>query len=132
MDLSAYFAGFVDGEGCFTVSFSPRSTLLIGWEVRPSFSVIQNADCSDKTLKYELRRLDDLIERIIPFFEANPLLSSKQRDFERFATVCKLVRAGAHRTDSGLREIVDLAMAMNASGKRKFAAATIFPEELKL
>jgi hypothetical protein len=44
MDLSAYFAGFVDGEGCFTVSFSPRSTLLLGWEVRPSFSVSQNAD----------------------------------------------------------------------------------------
>src|ERR1700704_5619847 len=46
MDLSAYFAGFVDGEGCFTVSFSPRSKLLIGWEVRPSFSVSQNADRS--------------------------------------------------------------------------------------
>src|SRR5438067_1335901 len=79
MDLSAYFAGFVDGEGCFTVFFSPRSTLLIGWEVRPSFSVSQNADrsevlllmqehfqCgsirpdrSDNTLKYEVRRLDD-------------------------------------------------------------------------
>jgi LAGLIDADG endonuclease len=152
MDLSAYFAGFVDGEGCFTVSFSPRSKLLIGWEVRPSFSVSQNADrsevlllmqqhfgCgtirpdrSDKTLKYEVRSLDDLVGRVIPFFEANPLISSKQRDFERFAIVCKLVRAGAHRTHSGLREIVDLAMSMNASGKRKFAAEVIFPQELKL
>ena len=86
MDLEAYFAGFVDGEGCFTVSFSPRSKLLIGREVRPSFSVSQNADrsevlllmqehfgCgsirpdrSDKTLKYEVRSLDDLVERIIP------------------------------------------------------------------
>ena len=147
MDLEAYFAGFVDGEGCFTVSFSPRSKLLIGWEVRPSFSVSQNADrsevlllmqgyfgCgsirpdrSDKTLKYEVRSLDDLVERVIPFFEANPLLSSKQRDFERFAEVCKLVRRGAHRTSSGLREIVDLAMAMNASGKRKFRTEAIFP-----
>src|SRR5438876_11498002 len=103
MDLSAYFAGFVDGEGCFMVSFSPRSTLLIGWEVRPSFSVSQNADrsevlvlmqrhfeCgsirpdrSDKTLKYEVRRLDDLVERIIPFFEAHPLIYSNQGYFER-------------------------------------------------
>ena len=152
MDLSAYFAGFVDGEGCFTVSFSPRSTLLVGWEVRPSFSVSQNADrsevlvlmqqqfgCgsirpdrSDKTLKYEVRCIDDLVERIIPFFEANPLLSSKQRDFERFATVCKLVHAGVHRTQPGLREIADVAMPMNASGKRKFAIAAIFPQELKL
>ena len=86
MDLSAYFAGFVDGEGCFTVSFSPRSKLLTGWEA---------------------------------------LLSSKQRDFERFAKVCRLVQAGAHRNRSGLREIVDLALAMNASGKRKFGAEAI-------
>jgi hypothetical protein len=145
MDLRAYFAGFVDGEGCFTVSFSPRSKLLIGWEVRPSFSVSQNADrsevlllmqqyfgCgsirpdrSDRTLKYEVRCLGDLVERIIPFFEANPLLSSKQRDFERFAQVCRLVRRRAHRTELGLREIVNLAVAMNASGKRKFAMEAI-------
>src|ERR671932_2953198 len=147
MDLSAYFAGFVDGEGCFTVSFSPRSTLLIGWEVRPSFSVSQNADrsevlvlmrehfgCgtirpdrSDKTVKYEVRSLDNLVERVIPFFEANPLLSSKQRDVERFATVCRLVRNRAHRTEPGLREIVGLALAMNSSRKRKFAPEAIFP-----
>src|SRR5215813_5697934 len=152
MDLRAYFAGFVDGEGCFTVSFSPRSKLLIGWEVRPSFSVNQNADrsqvllllreyfgCgsirpdrSDKTLKYEVRCLDDLVERIIPFFEANPLLSSKQRDVERFAKVCKLVRLGAHRTPSGLRAIVDLAMTMNSSGKRKFRTEAIFPIEAEV
>jgi hypothetical protein len=152
MDLRAYFAGFVDGEGCFTVSFSPRSTLLIGWEVRPSFSVSQNADrsevlvlmqqyfgCgsvrpdrSDKTLKYEVRCLDDLIERVIPFFEANPLLSGKRRDFERFAEVCKLVRSGAHRSKPGLRAIVELAMAMNASGKRKFKTDAIFPTEAEV
>jgi len=152
MDLGAYFAGYVDGEGCFSVSFSPRSKLLSGWEVRPSFSVSQNGDrsevlllmqqhfgCgtirpdrSDRTLKFEVRRLDHLVERIIPFFEVNRLLSSKHRDFERFAAICRLVQARAHRTRAGLREIVDLATAMNPSGKRRYAAATMFPEELKL
>src|SRR5438132_11145279 len=152
MDLAAYFAGFVDGEGCFTVSFSPRSKLLIGWEVRPSFSVSQNADRSevlllmqkhfgsgsirpdrsDRTLKYDVPCLDDLVERIIPFFEANPLISSKQRDFERFAAVCRLVRTGAHRTQPGLRTIAELAMLMNVSGKRKFAMEAIFPTGAKV
>ncbi len=71
--LSAYISGYVDGEGCFTVSISPRAKLLAGWEVRPSLSVSQNGDraevlhaiqahfgCgsirpdrSDKTLKWE-------------------------------------------------------------------------------
>ena len=36
MDISSYISGYVDGEGCFTVSFSPRRKLRTGWEVRPS------------------------------------------------------------------------------------------------
>ena len=101
--LSAYISGYVDGEGCFTVSISPRTTLLAGWEVRPSLSVSQNGDraevlralqayfgCgsirpdrSDRTLKWETRRLVDLLERVVPHFFRYPLLSGKQLDFER-------------------------------------------------
>ena len=44
INLPSYISGFVDGEGCFTVSISPRPTLRVGWEVRPSFSVSQNGD----------------------------------------------------------------------------------------
>src|SRR6266699_2511226 len=87
--LSAYISGYVDGEGCFTVSISPRAKLVVGWEVRPSLSVSQNGDraevlhaiqahfgCgsirpdrSDKTLKWETRRLEDILERAVPHFE---------------------------------------------------------------
>src|SRR5438477_652079 len=42
--LSAYISGYADGEGCFTVSISPRAKLRVGWEVRPGFSVSQNGD----------------------------------------------------------------------------------------
>jgi hypothetical protein len=93
--LSAYISGYVDGEGCFTVSISPRTKLAVGWEVRPSLSVSQNGDraevlqlihghfgCgsirpdrSDKTLKWERHRLEDLLVRVIPHFERYPLLS---------------------------------------------------------
>jgi hypothetical protein len=112
MNLPSYITGYVDGEGCFTVSFSPRRKLRIGWEVRPSFSVSQNADrsevllamkdyfgCgsirpdrSDSTLKYEVRNIDDLLEKVIPHFERYPLLSGKKKEFERFASVCRLVQ----------------------------------------
>lgn len=143
--LSAYISGYVDGEGCFTVSISPRAKLLVGWEVRPSFSVSQNRDraevlhalhghfgCgsirpdrSDKTLKWETRRLEDLLERVIPHFERYPLLSGKRRDFETFANVCRLVAAGAHRSRSGLAQIVELARTMNPSGRRRYDAEAI-------
>jgi hypothetical protein len=138
--LSAYISGYVDGEGCFTVSISPRAKLLAGWEVRPSLSVSQNGDraevlhvieayfgCgsirpdrSDKTLKWETRRLEDILGRVIPHFEANPLLSSKRYDFERFASVCHLMADGAHLSRDGLIEIVELARVMNPSGCRRY------------
>jgi hypothetical protein len=140
MDISSYISGYVDGEGCFTVSFSPRAKLRSGWEVRPSFSVSQNSDraevllalrehfkCggfrpdrSDKTLKYEVRDLVSLLTRVIPHFERYPLMSSKRRDFEKFATICRMLERRWHLTDAGLREIAILAVTMNSSGKRRF------------
>jgi hypothetical protein len=138
--LSAYISGYVDGEGCFTVSISPRAKLLVGWEVRPSLSVSQNGDraevlrmleayfgCgsirpdrSDKTVKWETRRLNDLVERVIPHFERYPLLSGKRLDFERFGAVCRLMAGGAHLTTEGLIRIVELAGGMNPSGSRRY------------
>src|SRR5947199_10305503 len=116
--LSAYISGYADGEGCFTVSISPRAKLKAGWEVRPSFSVSQNGDhaevlhalqayfgCgsirpdrSDKTLKWETRRLEDLLWRIVPHFETYPLLSGKRLDFETFACICRMLAEGVHRS----------------------------------
>src|SRR6059058_784894 len=139
--LSAYISGYADGEGCFTVSIAPRASLLVGWEVRPSFSVSQNGDraevlqlieatfgCgairpdhSDRTLKWETRRLEDLLGRVIPHFERFPLLSGKRYDFDRFASVCRLMEGGAHRSRDGLVEIVELASGMNPSGRRRYA-----------
>jgi hypothetical protein len=143
--LSAYISGYVDGEGCFTVSISPRAKLVVGWEVRPSLSVSQNGDraevlhlvlshfgCgsirpdrSDRTLKWETRRLEDLLERVIPHFEAFPLLSGKRLDFERFARICRLMAAGSHRNRQGLMQIVELASEMNPSGKGRYQTEEI-------
>src|SRR6185503_1147809 len=98
MDLNSYISGFVDGEGCFCVSFQPCTRHRFGWEVRPSFSVSQNADraalpymiqekceCgfirpdrSDKARKFEGRGVSDLVARVLPHFSAFPVLSSKK------------------------------------------------------
>ena len=140
MDINSYISGYVDGEGCFCVSFQPSGRHRLGWEVRPSFSVSQNADraqllyliqemwgCgsirpdrSDKTLKFEVRNVRDLVSKVIPHFEAFPLMSSKQMDFDRFAKVCRIISDDRHRELEGFSEIVRLAMEMNPSGKRKY------------
>ena len=140
MDLCSYISGFIDGEGCFCVSFQPSKRHRLGWEVRPSFSVSQNADrsellyvlqqmwgCgfirpdrSDKTVKFEVRTIGDLVARVLPHFKTYPLISSKQTDFVRFARICELVKARRHLETAGLATIVQLAMEMNPSGKRKY------------
>ena len=145
VDVPSYLSGYVDGEGCFTVSISPRPTLLVGWEVRPSVSVSQNGDrqevllllqeyfgCgtlrpdrSDKTVKWEVRSLPLLLERVIPHFRRHPLLSGKQRDFELFADVCERMARREHCSPAGLSEIVRLACLMNPSGKRAYSGQAI-------
>ncbi len=140
MDLPSYISGFVDGEGCFAVSIAPRPTLLVGWEVRPSLSVSQNGDrsavlldiqryfgCgtlrpdrSDRTLKWEIRSLPLIVDRVLPHFRRYPLLSGKHRDFELFASICERMVRGEHRRAPGLHEIVRLAGQMNPSGKRGY------------
>ena len=40
-------------------------------------------DRSDKTIKFEVRNVRDLVSKVIPHFRANPLMSSKQNDFSQ-------------------------------------------------
>jgi len=145
MDVKSYLTGYADGEGCFCVSINRSQRHRFGWEIRPSFSVSQNRDraevlemlkayfgCgtirpdrSDKTLKYEVRSLDDLIERVIRHFEENPFLSGKRRDFEKFARICRTMHVGQHLIKDGFNQIVDLAFEMNPSGIRKYSKKEI-------
>lgn len=142
-NICEYISGYVDGEGCFSVSFSKREKFLVGWETKPSFSVSQNEDraqplfliqqlfkCgfmrrdfSDKTLKFEVRSLNDLIMHVIPHFEKYPMVSNKQKDFELFKQICFLMQKELHKEKQGLQKIMNLAFQMNPSGKRKYTKA---------
>ena len=145
MDVASYLSGYADGEGCFCVSINSSARHRFGWEIRPSFSVSQNRDraevlemmkayfaCgtirpdrSDRTLKYEVRKVADLVEKVIPHFEVAPLLSGKRRDFEIFAEICRKVYSREHLIEGGFSEIVDMAAKMNPSGRRKYSSEEI-------
>ena len=140
MDKNSFISGFVEGEGCFCVSFSRRAKLNTGIEVRPSFSISQNKrnlpliqdvhkvfNCgsirfsrNDQTYKFEVRSIKDLIKIVIPFFEKSPLLGAKKEDFNNFKQVCEMVYQNLHRNKDKLKELIDLAYKINCSGKRKY------------
>ena len=71
----------------------------------------------DRALVYVVRRRDDLLRHVIPFFERSPLLSSKQEDFEKFAEIVRSMALGRHRTPDGFAHLLDDALSMNGGGR---------------
>ena len=141
-----YVSGFVDGEGCFSVSFRTLSRATVGFETRASFSVGQKQtkqnyklldrirvlfkggairDDKDGGYKYETRSLNHIRSEIIPFFKKYPLHTSKSVDFEIFCKICSLLAAKQHLNKAGLLQIIDLAKDMNPSGKRRLQLSII-------
>ena len=134
-----YVTGLIDGEGCFSVSFSLLKRLNIQIETRPSFSVSLNErdlpllkkvhaffSCgairysnTDRTYKYEVRAVSDLTKKIIPHFKKYKLHGAKLNDFNLFEEICRSVRANHHLNKKYLVEIIEKAYLMNPSGKRK-------------
>lgn len=142
-----YLSGLIDGEGCFSVSFTLRKKMRYGVEVRPSFSIGQSINrenhllleavrdslgCGgirvsrrDSCYKYETRNLADIRGKVIPFVQAHPLLSNKRHDFGLFVRVCSLIAGRSHLTPEGIEEVVQLAFSMNRSGIRRTTRAKL-------
>ena len=138
-----YIAGFVDGEGSFHVAFQRNGDVRVGWQAVPEFHVSQNA-CSrhvleairerlgcgiikanhrgsrnDRTHVLVVRNRQDLVAKVIPFFERYSLHTQKKNDFESFRQVVEMMNQGKHLSADGFARIVALAYAMNANGARR-------------
>ena len=135
-----YLSGFVDGEGCFSVSFREREKLNQGIEVTPSFAIAQKKTKQNYALlnkirlifqggairddgrgcyKYESRSITHLRNQVIPFFLKYPLYTSKASDFLCFSEICSLIASKQHLNKNGLSHILLLSKSMNSSGTRK-------------
>ena len=103
--LNVYIAGFADGDGSFNVSFRRRDDYSIGWKINPSFSIAQRdetllqlfqkqLECgkirkgSSEGIYYlEVLDLNELRNKVVPFFKTYPILSENNR--EKFQRFCK-------------------------------------------
>jgi LAGLIDADG endonuclease len=136
-----WIAGFVDGEGCFSVSVH-RSSMMHrhgGWQLQPVFHVYQHQDHREvleamvpifgcgrirpkgpksSVLTFAVEALQDLEAAIVPFFEHHPLVV-KRDDFSTFADIVRSMREKEHLTRSGFERLVRLAYGMNANGKQR-------------
>lgn len=144
-EIASWICGFVDGEGCFSVSLIRNSTTSSGWQVFPEFVVTQgeksrsslelikdHLGCGriyvnhrhdnhkENLLRYCVRSQKDIRERIIPFFKKYPLRTAKQHDFQLFVTVLQIMESGEHTTNKGLHKIAKIIQKMNRKVPSRF------------
>jgi hypothetical protein len=69
--------------------------------------------------RYVVRRRDDLLGTVIPFFREHPLRTSKRDNFDKFAKCVEWISVGRHLTVAGLIEIAEIAETMNRRKPRQ-------------
>jgi hypothetical protein len=133
-----WIVGFVDGEGCFSISIFKNVTTKYGVQIFPEFVVTQGAKslgvleeiqlyfgCGniyenrrtdnhrENLYRYCVRSVNDLRTKVIPFFEKYPLQTAKSQDFLVFCEVLILIENKIHLSLEGIEKIRALAATSN-------------------
>lgn len=124
-----YIVGFVDGEGCFSITLNrngtrlPEARLIFEIELREDDekilqSIKELLNCGNiyrltydryekwrPHVKYKVSNFKDISEKIIPFFKKYPLQAKKRQSFENFCQAAEIIRTKRHLTPEGIVEI---------------------------
>ena len=137
--IGYYFAGFVDGEGSFHLSFRHRKDYKLPWKVSLCLNVSQkdkviltllkrHLACGtirfkgDDVWMFEVNNLNAIQKNVIPFFNRFGFLSAKKkRDFAIFRQMAELMQEKAHLNKEGIAQLLKLRRTMNDGGKRKYS-----------
>ena len=144
-EIAGWICGFVDGEGCFSVSIIRNSTTSSGWQIFPEFVVTQGEksrssleliqsyfQCGqiyenhrsdnhkEHLLRYCVRSKKDLLEIVIPFFEKHTLNTAKRDDFQKFVRILNLIKVGKHLSKAGMTKIAKIIQSMNRRVPSRF------------
>ena len=140
-----WIVGFVDGEGCFSVSIIKNATTKFGWQVFPEFVVTQGEKSKnslhilndyfkcgkifvnnrydnhkENIYRYCVRSKVELSEKIIPFFAKNQLKTAKKEDFKIFSKIIAMMNENEHQKFSGIKKIAKMIEKMNHKKSSRF------------
>jgi len=137
----------VDGEGCFSVAISKHPTARSRWKIDPHFQVYQHKDNSKvlyllqdvlqcgyvskkggnpSCFMFCVDNINQLIYKIIPFFEQHPLIGEKYDNFLIFKDIVYDLFKKKHFEKQGFIDIAQKAYLMNRAGKyRKNSFETV-------
>jgi len=133
-----WIVGFVDGEGCFSCPIFHNGKTRLGWQVQPSFVVVQSESSKsvldelarffgcgkvyvnrrhdnhrEDLSRYCVTRFADLRDVIVPFFTENRLQTSKSANFDKFAEIISLMDLRLHQPMPDIAAIAQIAQTMN-------------------
>lgn len=132
-----WFSGFTSAEGSFFAYIYEDTRSKLGKKVSLRFSLAQHSrdetllrnliqylDCGQVNIRangnavdFKITSFDNLINKLIPFFESYPLLGAKALDFNDFCRIAELIKNKAHLNLQGLEEIIKIKEGMNLKRK---------------
>ncbi len=138
-----YLVGFIDGEGCFSISLCKHKTLRQKREIRLAFEIELRYDdreilerirdtlkCGQiykldyerygwrPHVKYKISKVSDLIEKLIPFLQEYPLQAKKAKSFKIFVEAVELMKNREHLCLKGIQKFRKLQQKMRKIGKK--------------
>jgi len=130
---SWWVTGISDSEGNFSISTQNTNS---GHKVSLAYKVTQKGHSSgilydlqryygcgnihidnrkENAFKFNVTRLDDIINIIVPHFDSYPLLSSKNLDYQDFRTVAFMMKDRLHLNKEGMNKVISIKENMNSS-----------------
>ena len=145
-----YIAGFIDGEGCFTITISKHATKKLGVDARLHFqievrsddleiiqSIQETLDCGKiYHLNYErygwnphvelkVSSLGEITEKLIPFLNQYPLRAKKRFSYQYFLQAVEVFKRKDHLTQKGIEKLRAIRSQMNQFSKKYQASARV-------
>lgn len=139
-----YVAGFIDGEGCFTIVIAKHKTKKLGLDARLHFQIEVRADdrkiieairetidCGRiYNLSYErygwhphvelkVSALPEITGKLIPFLKKYPLRAKKKESFRLFLKAIKVFEKKEHLTMEGITKLRKIREEMNQYSKKR-------------
>jgi hypothetical protein len=128
-----WLTGFTSGEGCFFVYIRNSSTTKLGKSITLKFHIAQHSrdtelmkkfiaifDCGRIELSlarsevyFVVTKLQDITDKVIPFFDKSPIKGVKASDYADFKKVAMLLTKKDHLTEKGINKIKLIKSNMN-------------------
>jgi len=145
-----YIAGFIDGEGCFTITISKHASKKLGVDARLHFqievrsddleiiqSIQETLNCGriyhlsyerygwNPHVELKISSFREITDKLIPFLAKYPLRAKKKHSYHCFLQAVEIFEKKEHLTLEGIEKLKAIRQNMNQFSKKYQASARV-------